>query len=271
MKKRNPSAKPKAIKATRKADKGDSIQKDGPHGRASSQMSSKELVKAKKKHLDERLRSLYNRAVLIERELRQLDDPFYRVCIFGSARIKPGSKEYKQAFELARFLSWEGIDILTGGGPGLMEAANMGAKLGQNERQTKSLSFGLSIQLEWEPDVNSHLDIKRHHYKFSSRLDDFMRLSHSVIATPGGIGTVLEVFFTWQLIQVKHIEKRPIVLLDRDFWIGLFDWMKKHPLGRALVSPGDFDYITIVDTPEEAAQIVSKHHQDFVKAKKVKR
>lgn len=269
--KKKAAANSKAIKSNKKLEKSAGVQKDGPQGRASSQMSSKELVKAKKKHLDERLRSLYNRAVLIERELRQLDDPFYRVCIFGSARIKPGSKEYKEAFELARFLSWEGIDILTGGGPGLMEAANMGAKLGQEERQTKSLSFGLSIQLEWEPDVNSHLDIKRHHYKFSSRLDDFMRLSHSVIATPGGIGTVLEVFFTWQLIQVKHIEKRPIVLLDREFWTGMLKWMKEQPLGRALVSPGDFDYITLVDTPEEAAKIISKHHQDFVKAKRVKR
>lgn len=271
MKKKNTPARSKATRVNRKGDKADVNQKDGPQGRSSSQMSNKELVKAKKRHLDERLRSLYNRAVLIERELRQLDDPFYRVCIFGSARIKPGSKEYKEAYELARYLSWEGIDILTGGGPGLMEAANMGAKLGQEERQTKSLSFGLSIQLEWEPDVNSHLDIKRHHYKFSSRLDDFMRLSHSVIATPGGIGTVLEVFFTWQLIQVKHIEKRPIVLLDKEFWTGLLKWMKDQPLGRALVSPGDFDYITIVDSPEEAARIISKHHQDFVKAKKVKK
>lgn len=224
-----------------------------------------------RKHLDERLQSLYQRAMLIEEELRALEENrFYRTCIFGSARIKPESADYNDVFELARFLAWEGIDILTGGGPGLMEAANKGAKLGQREKNTKMLSYGISIELDFEPIPNSHLDVKRHHHKFSSRLDDFIRLSHSVVVTPGGIGTLLELFFTWQLVQVKHIEPRPLVLLDKEFWTNLINWMKEVPTKRALISPGDFDCISIVDSAEEAFEVISAHHTDFRKRTKTK-
>ncbi|MCB0332550.1 MAG: LOG family protein [Bdellovibrionales bacterium] len=222
-------------------------------------------TKSRRKHLDERLRSLYQRAIVIEDELKQIEqDQFYRVCIFGSARIKPETKEYQEAFELARMLAWEGIDILTGGGPGLMEAANKGAQLGGEEKDSKSRSFGLSIQLDFEPVPNSHLDVKRHHHKFSSRLDDFMRLSNAVIATPGGIGTLLELYFAWQLIQVKHMSVRPIVLMDRSYWTGLLQWMKDIQLERGLVSAKDFDCISIVDTPEEVYEIISNHHRQFL-------
>lgn len=218
----------------------------------------------KRKHLNDRLTLLYQRAMLIEEELMKLDkDRFYRVCIFGSARIKPETKEYKEAYELARFLAWEGIDILTGGGPGLMEAANRGAQLGRLEQRTKSLSYGLSIQLPHEPEPNMHLDIKRHHYRFSSRLDDFMRLSHAIVCTPGGIGTLLELTFSWQLMQVKHMEVRPIILLDKSFWGGFVDWMKGMVLGRGLVSKADFDHVVIVDEPEEAFELISHHHAQW--------
>jgi uncharacterized protein (TIGR00730 family) len=218
----------------------------------------------RRKHLDDRLRLLHQREMLIEKELHKLEDNrFYRTCIFGSARIKPGTAGYDEVSELARLLASDGIDILTGGGPGLMEAANKGAKLGQEQKRSKSLSFGLSIQLDFEPEPNKHLDVKRHHQRFSSRLDDFMRLSKSVIMTPGGIGTLLELFFTWQLVQVKHIEMRPLVLMGGDFWTDLIDWMKKKPLERGLVSAPDFNCISIVDSPREAYEIISKHHAEF--------
>ena len=220
----------------------------------------------RRKHLDNRLKALYQRAMAVEKALMELEENrFYRVCIFGSARIKPDTKAYDDVMLLARLLAWEGVDILTGGGPGLMEAANKGAQLGKGEKQTKTLSYGISIQLEFEPEPNSHLDVKRHHHKFSSRLDDFMRLSQSIVVTPGGIGTLLELFFTWQLIQVGHISERPIVLMDKAFWTGIIKWMKEVPLKRGLISSGDFDQITIVDTPEEAAKIISAHHQAFLK------
>lgn len=207
--------------------------------------------------------------MLIEEQLHALADPrFYRTCIFGSARIKEGTEGYEEVFKLARYLAWEGVDILTGGGPGLMEAANRGALLGKGEKASKSLSIGLPIDLEWEPEPNKHLDVKRHHHKFSSRLDDFMRLSHSIICTPGGIGTLLELFFSWQLVQVKHLPPRPIVLLDSEYWSGLIDWMKAHTLGRGLISLKDFDFISVVDTPEEAFEIVSSDHKKFLSEKK---
>jgi predicted Rossmann-fold nucleotide-binding protein len=94
-------------------------------------------------------------------------------------------------------------------------------------------------------------------------LDDFIRLSNSVVCTPGGIGTILELFFVWQLIQVKHATPRPIVLLERSFWEGFFEWMKSEPLGRGLMGDKDFSVIHIVDTPTEAFDIISKHHQEF--------
>jgi uncharacterized protein (TIGR00730 family) len=218
----------------------------------------------RRRHLDERLQSLYQREMFIESQLRLLDDNrFYRCCIFGSARLKPETKVYNDVTELARLLAGVGIDILTGGGPGLMEAANKGAKIGQREQKTKSRSLGITIQLDFEPVPNSHLDVKRHHHRFSSRLDDFMRLSNCIICTPGGIGTLLELYFSWQLIQVKHIERRPIILMDRGFWTGIIEWMKNQPLARGLISPPDFDFVSIVDSPQEAFDLVNSDRQLF--------
>lgn len=221
----------------------------------------------RRRHLDERLKMLHQRVIIIEDELRKLEENrFYRTCIFGSARIKPETPAYNHVIELARLLASDGIDILTGGGPGLMEAANKGAKAGKAASRNKGLSLGLTIQLEWEPEPNHHLDVKRHHMRFSSRLDDFMRLSHSIIITPGGIGTVLELFFAWQLIQVKHLEPRPLVFLGKDFWSGLVEWLKSKPLADGLVSAKDFDHIQIVDSPREAYEIIAGHHQVFRQA-----
>jgi uncharacterized protein (TIGR00730 family) len=210
---------------------------------------------------------LYERVAVIERELVNLADPrFYRTCIFGSARIKADTKEYIAVTKLASLLSDANIDILTGGGPGLMEAANLGSKQSQKEKRHKVKSIGLPIRLEWETAPNNHLDIKRNHQRFSSRLDDFMRLSHSIICTPGGIGTVLELFFSWQLIQVKHITARPVVLMDKVFWSGLMDWMRDIVLSRGLVSAKDFNCISVVDSPEEAAEVIIAHCAEFKSA-----
>lgn len=239
---------------------------NGQNDLETSRGSHRPLARSQiRKHLDERLRSLYQRAMAIEKELHDLDDNrFYRACIFGSARIKPDSEEYNDVFTLARYLSWQSIDILTGGGPGLMEAANKGAQLGKEEKKSKSLSLGITIQLDFEPTPNSHIDVKRHHQKFSSRLDDFMRLSHAIVVTPGGIGTLLELFFSWQLIQVKHMTIRPVVLMDKTYWTGMIDWMKEFPLARGLMSAKDFDPIYIVDSPEEAVEIISTDHRKFI-------
>ena len=219
--------------------------------------------KARRRRLTERLETMRERSRLLELELAEYTGDFFRVCIFGSARIKPDDEIYKATFDLACMLGKEGIDVLTGGGPGLMEAANKGVHAGREEGSTKSKSFGISIDLGAIEALNEHLDIKHHHKKFSSRLDDFMRLSNVVVVNPGGIGTLLELYFSWQLIQVGHLPERPIILLGRQFWAGLLQWMKDVQVTRQLVSPGDMRWIEIVDTAEEAMSVVRKEHEKF--------
>ena len=151
-------------------------------------------------------------------------------------------------------------DIVTGGGPGLMEAANSGAKDGSSD----SKSFGLHIDLPFETTPNDHLDITYHHKKFSSRLDEFMRISHAVIVTPGGIGTILELLYTWQLIQVNHISSRPIILVG-EMWDGLIDWMRSEPLNKKLIDKTDFDNIEIVQNVDEVIALLQPHINKFYK------
>ena len=223
----------------------------------------KEARKARRRRLTERLETMRERSRLLELELRDYTNDFFRVCIFGSARIKVEDDIYKMTEHLAYLLGKEGIDVLTGGGPGLMEAANKGVRAGKKESRSKSKSFGISINLSGLEEPNEHIDVKHHHNKFSSRLDDFMRLSHAVVVTPGGIGTVLELFFSWQLLQVGHLSDRPIVLIGRKFWSGLEQWIRDIQITSGLVSPGDLRWISIVDTPEEALDIIRLEQAKF--------
>ena len=153
------------------------------------------VVKQKRvrKILTNKMRQLYDIIADVDLLLTEMETDFYRVCIFGSARIGEGSSVYRQVEALAAALAKEGVDIVTGGGPGLMEAANKGAKAGASATGL-ARSFGLPIDLPFETDANSHLDVKSQHRRFSSRLDEFMRLSHAVVVVPGGIGTLLELF-----------------------------------------------------------------------------
>ncbi len=227
------------------------------------------LDKTRRRRLNNRLRTLRERAQLLEIELQSFSTMFYRVCIFGSARIKPDDETYKLTYEIAQNLGELGIDVLTGGGPGLMEAANKGVLAGKAQSGSRSKSFGLTIELNaFEEEGNEHLDIKHHHRRFSSRLDDFMRLSHAVIVVPGGIGTLLELYFSWQLLQVGHLQSRPIILVGKEFWGGLLDWMHEQQEGNGLVSPGDFKWVTIVDTPEQVREIIDPHHSAFIEEMK---
>jgi uncharacterized protein (TIGR00730 family) len=193
--------------------------------------------------------------------LTDMETDFYRVCIFGSARIGADSPYYHQAFELAREMAKRGIDIVTGGGPGLMEAANRGAKEGSNF----SRSIGLPIQLPFESDANAHLDVKHHHKRFSSRLDEFMRLSHAVVITPGGIGTLLELFYTWQLMQVNHIKPRPFILLGKSTFEGLIQWLVDVPVKQKLMSKDDLRMINVVDSVDEVIKVLEPHIEAFQK------
>jgi len=202
--------------------------------------------KTVRKFLSKKIGQLNNIIADLDKLVTEIGSDYFRVSIFGSARIKPKTEEYLQVYELAKKLVKNNVDIVTGGGPGLMEAANSGAK----DSNSQSKSFGLHIDLPFETSPNKHLDITYHHKRFSSRLDEFMRISHAVIVTPGGIGTILELLYTWQLIQVNHISKRPIILVG-DMWIGLLEWMKSEPLKKHLIDNSDLNNIKIVQNIDE--------------------
>lgn len=219
-----------------------------------------------RKFLSRKVAQLNDIIADIDGLITEMGYEFYRVCIFGSARIKPDTEDYKRVKLLAFELSARGVDIVTGGGPGLMEAANCGAKEAGAQR---TRSIGLPIQLPFESDANSHLDVKYHHRRFSSRLDEFMRISHAVVVTPGGIGTLLELLYTWQLLQVGHIQPKPVILLGRDMWSGFLEYMKNEPLRRQLMNESDFDQLILVDTVEEVIQHLEPaitHFQEQLKA-----
>jgi uncharacterized protein (TIGR00730 family) len=209
----------------------------------------------------ERLRNTIEEYVRLDAELRALENTNYRVCIFGSARIKPRDPVYHSVFALAQGLSEQGIDVVTGGGPGLMEAANRGVLAAKRSR---SQSYGLPLDLPTlvEP-ANRSLDVRSAHKRFSSRLDEFIRLSHAVVVAPGGVGTLLELLYTWQLLQLNTIEPRPFILLGREFWAGLLEWLRAVPGQQQLLSRRDLDAVTVVDRPQEALDIIGKSHAAF--------
>ena len=220
-------------------------------------MNTKE--KKVRKFLSKQIQQLNNIVADLDTVITDMGTEFYRVSIFGSARIKPDTKEYKGVYTLAKELAENGADIVTGGGPGLMEAANAGVKEGSS---SKSKSFGIRIDLPFEATPNEHLDIKFYHKRFSSRLDEFMRISHAVVVTPGGIGTLLELLYTWQLIQVNHISSRPIILVG-DMWNGFFDWIKSEPLKAQLLDKSDFDNIVIVENVHEVVKLLKPEIKEF--------
>ena len=220
-------------------------------------MNTKE--KKVRRFLSKQIQQLNNIVADLDTVITDMGTEFYRVSIFGSARIKPDTKEYKGVYTLAKELAENGADIVTGGGPGLMEAANAGVKEGSS---SKSKSFGIRIDLPFEATPNEHLDIKFYHKRFSSRLDEFMRISHAVVVTPGGIGTLLELLYTWQLIQVDHISARPIILVG-DMWNGFFDWIKSEPLKAQLLDKADLDNIIIVKNVHEVTKLLKPEIKAF--------
>jgi uncharacterized protein (TIGR00730 family) len=182
----------------------------------------------------------------------------YRVSIFGSSRIRRGDPIYEEVKTLSSDLARMGVDIVTGGGPGLMEAANSGAHEGRGE--SKAFSFGLAIHLPTEEDANPFVDKVFRHRTFFSRLHHFIRLSSAFIVMPGGIGTALELFMVWQLLQVKHMKENPLILVGT-MWPGLIEWIKATMLERGLVSPPDFDVIKVVGSSAEAVPIIQASYE----------
>src|SRR6185295_13991623 len=177
----------------------------------------------------------------------------YRVSVFGSSRIQRGDPIYEEVKKLCYDLSHMGIDIVTGGGPGLMEAANAGAVEGQIESHSRS--FGLAIHLPNEEGANPFVNKVFRHRTFFSRLHHFVRLSSAFIVMPGGIGTALELFMVWQLVQVKHVTEHPLILVGT-MWNGLIDWIQGTMVERGLVSSPDLNVISVVPSSDEAIPII---------------
>lgn len=195
--------------------------------------------------------------------LRQTKREHYRVTIFGSARAKPGSFEYEQVKQLANDLANMGCDIITGGGPGLMQAANEGAaEIGVPERNR---SIGIRVELPFEQDINPFVDEAYEHETFFSRLHHFVLASDAFIIVPGGIGTTLEALMIWQLIQVGHIKKdTPLIFLGK-MWDEFLGWTRNHFLPNQLVNPEDLKIPYCVNTAEEAIAILQKCHEEWLR------
>ncbi len=199
------------------------------------------------------------KVLFLKRELKKCN---FGVAIFGSARIKMQEKSYKLVFKLAKMIGMKGYDLITGGGPGLMEAASAGHSAGDLLR--KADLIGLTIQLPFEQSTNKYLELRKDFARFSERLEHFMALSQVLVVTQGGIGTMLELFFCWQLLQVGHSKFKPIILVGK-MWGKLIEWMKKFMLKENLISEPDFRFIYQVNTPEEAMRIIEKYHREFEK------
>lgn len=201
----------------------------------------------------------------LDSHLRRAEDTNFRVCLFGSARITATDPLYYTVFDLSCALAARGMDIVTGGGPGLMEAANAGVQAARQAiRQAASRSYGLTLEIPTLAESpNRHLDITSRHRKFSSRLDEFVRLSHGIVVAPGGIGTLLELMYLWQLLQVHMIESRPVVLFGSGFWSGLLQWMEHTQVAGGFMSPWDLEYVKVVDSVEEAVAYMALAYQQY--------
>ena len=174
------------------------------------------------------------------------------VSIFGSARSLPGDETYEKTVVIAKKLAQNGFHIITGGGPGIMEAGNKGAQEGGGK------SIGLNILLPMEQAVNPYIDISLQFQYFFVRKVMFIKYAQAYIGMPGGFGTLDEIFEAITLIQTKRIKPFPVILVGTDYWKSLGDWIRNTLLERKLISPEDMDLVSIVDDPEEVVKII-KH------------
>ncbi len=179
------------------------------------------------------------------------------VSIFGSARLPPTSPHYALAVDVAKHITLKGFAIITGGGPGIMEAANKGAQMASGK------SCGLAIDLPFEAKANDFIDIKYNlsfRYFFIRKVM-FIRYAQGYVFLPGGVGTLDELFEALTLIQTKKIHGFPIYLMGKDYWVGLIDWIKGVVLKEGCISESDLDLFKITDDPEEVANGIERHFQ----------
>jgi uncharacterized protein (TIGR00730 family) len=177
------------------------------------------------------------------------------VSIFGSARTGPDDPQYQAAYETARLLGEQGFSILTGAGPGIMEAANKGA------RAVGAPSIGCNIELPFEQGANPYVDTLVNFRYFQVRKTMFIKYSSAFIIFPGGFGTLDEAFEALTLIQTGKIYQFPVILFGRHYWAGLVRWLQTRVLGEKKISPGDMDLMLLTDDPQEACAAVVAAHE----------
>jgi predicted Rossmann-fold nucleotide-binding protein len=184
----------------------------------------------------------------------------YRVTIFGSARAQPGSIAYEETKRVAKALAEMDCDIVTGGGPGLMQAANEGVALAGD----RSKSHGIRVDLPFEQEVNPFVGLGFEHRTFFTRLHHFVLASDAFVVAPGGIGTVLETAMIWQLLQVKHLENTPLILVGR-MWPGFVEWARGTMLSfePPLANAGDMNIPQCVAGGDEAIALLRLHRSQW--------
>jgi uncharacterized protein (TIGR00730 family) len=186
----------------------------------------------------------------------------YRVTIFGSARARPGTFAYDEVKRIAAALAEMGCDIITGGGPGLMQAANEGAAMANAPGRDRSV--GIRVDLPFEQEVNPFVEQAFEHKTFFTRLHHFVLTSDAFVVAPGGIGTVLELMMIWQLLQVKHVHDTPLILVGK-MWADLVEWAQTHLLSSQppLANPEDMKIPCSVETADEAIALIREHHAQW--------
>ena len=201
--------------------------------------------------------------------LRRTTRQNYRVTIFGSARLEPGTVAYERVKEVAAELTKMGCDIVSGGGPGIMRAANEGA----HSVDPKALhrSVGIRVDLPFEQELNPFVGLAYEHRTFFSRLHHFMIASDAFVVVPGGIGTLLEMALAWQLLQVRKLYNTPLILVGK-MWAELVEWGRRSMLikGNELASEVDFTIPHCVNTIQEAIELISENRAAWLATQKMK-
>lgn len=172
------------------------------------------------------------------------------ISVFGSARTRPQDPAYRLAEEIGAGLARQGYAVMTGGGLGVMEAVNKGA------HETGGVSVGLGIELPFEQGMNEYVDLGVNFRYFFARKTMFVKYSDGFIVMPGGFGTMDELFEALTLVQTQKVAGFPVALVNSSFWAGLLDWMRGTLVGTGVISPGDVDLVTVVDTAEDAVDYV---------------
>jgi uncharacterized protein (TIGR00730 family) len=177
------------------------------------------------------------------------------VSIFGSARTLPDHPIYKLAEEIARLLSDAGFAVISGGGPGIMEAANKGAYFGD------SPSIGLNIQLPHEQRRNAYQDVSQTFRHFFARKYMFVKLATAYVVLPGGFGTLDELMEALTLVQTGKTRRMPIILVGSDFWRGMLDWLRQVLIAEGMIAPEDMDLIQVIDEPARIVDAIFKYYE----------